>query len=157
MKVHGLWLPYLSLLVALLLASLPWPRALAPWSPLWVSLVLCYWILTRPRRVGIVTAWVVGLLDDVVHFTPLGEHAAILAVLAYVVERWHTQLRLAPMAQQMVFLFVLFVAERILGAWLMGSSFRPALLFLPALVTTLLWPAVHVILDALGRRLRLAP
>lgn len=147
--------PYLSLAAALVLASLPWPRSLAPWAPLWVPLVLFFWILVLPERVGIVTAWVAGLLDDVVHLTPLGEHAAILAVLAYVVERWRLEIRLAPLGQQMAVFFLLFTAERLLEVWLTAVPLWSPGVFLPPLVTALLWPLAQNLLLRLAPRGRL--
>lgn len=155
MRARGLWLPPLTLVLALLLASLPWPRALAVWDPLWVPLVLVYWILMLPERVGIVTAWVTGLVDDVVHLTPLGEHAAVLAVVAYVVERWSLQIRLAPLPQQMAILYLLFTADRLLELWLAGSPVFAPGVFLPPLVTVLLWPFTRSVLARLARRARL--
>ena len=147
--------PYLSLAAALVLASLPWPRSLAPWAPLWVPLVLFFWILVLPERVGIVTAWTTGLLDDVVHLTPLGEHAAILAVLAYVVERWRLEIRLAPLGQQMAVFFLLFTAERLLEVWLTAVPLWSPGVFLPPLVTALLWPLAQNLLLRLAPRGRL--
>ncbi|MCL5798602.1 MAG: rod shape-determining protein MreD [Gammaproteobacteria bacterium] len=147
--------PYLSLAAALVLASLPWPRSLAPWAPLWVPLVLFFWILVLPERVGIVTAWATGLLDDVVHLTPLGEHAAILAVLAYVVERWRLEIRLAPLGQQMAVFFLLFTAERLLEVWLTAVPLWSPGVFLPPLVTALLWPLAQNLLLRLAPRGRL--
>lgn len=147
--------PYLSLAAALVLASLPWPRSLAPWAPLWVPLVLFFWILVLPERVGIVTAWAAGLLDDVVHLTPLGEHAAILAVLAYVVERWRLEIRLAPLGQQMAVFFLLFTAERLLEVWLTAVPLWSPGVFLPPLVTALLWPLAQNLLLRLAPRGRL--
>ena len=147
--------PYLSLAAALVLASLPWPRSLAPWAPLWVPLVLFFWILVLPERVGIVTAWATGLLDDVVHLSPLGEHAAILAVLAYVVERWRLEIRLAPLGQQMAVFFLLFTAERLLEVWLTAVPLWSPGVFLPPLVTALLWPLAQNLLLRLAPRGRL--
>ena len=101
------------------------------------------------------TAWATGLLDDVVHLTPLGEHAAILAVLAYVVERWRLEIRLAPLGQQMAVFFLLFTAERLLEVWLTAVPLWSPGVFLPPLVTALLWPLAQNLLLRLAPRGRL--
>ena len=155
MKTRERLVPYLTLLAALVLSSLPWPRSIAPWTPLWVPLVLFYWMLALPERIGIVTAWTVGLLDDVVHLTPLGEHAAILAVLAYVVERWHLQIRLDPMGQQTAIFLLLFSTDRLLETWLAGASILSLGVLFPPLVTALLWPVAQSLLNRLAPRSRL--
>lgn len=155
MKIREDLVPYLTLALALALTSLPWPKSIAHWAPLWVPLVLFYWMLVLPQRIGIVTAWTVGLLDDVVHLAPLGEHAAVLAVLAYVVQRWHLQIRLAPMGQQTAVFFLLFVAERVLVTWLAVAPVFTLGVVLPPLVSALLWPVVQNLLDRLTPRGRL--
>ena len=63
---NGGWLILLSFAVAFVLsvAHLPesWPQWLGWLRPHWVLLVLFYWVLYVPHRLGLVTAWLLGLL-----------------------------------------------------------------------------------------------
>ena len=48
---------YLSLLVALVLMILPMPDFVQIYLPNWVALVLIYWGMALPKRVGLWFAW----------------------------------------------------------------------------------------------------
>ncbi|NNF67033.1 MAG: rod shape-determining protein MreD, partial [Gammaproteobacteria bacterium] len=54
----------LSLLGAVVLTLIPLPGWLQPWRPSWVALVVIYWLIYEPRRIGLMTAWLAGLLLD---------------------------------------------------------------------------------------------
>ncbi|GAL26292.1 rod shape-determining protein MreD [Vibrio variabilis] len=53
-----------SLLVALVLQTIPWPGVLDFIRPSWLFLVLGYWVLALPHRVNVGTALFVGLVWD---------------------------------------------------------------------------------------------
>ena len=42
------------------------PRRCAPLRPYWLALVLAYWVIEEPDRVGLGFAFLVGLLADLV-------------------------------------------------------------------------------------------
>ena len=47
------WVLPASLVVALLLGLLPLPALLQPLRPYWLALVLAYWVIEAPERVGL--------------------------------------------------------------------------------------------------------
>ena len=53
-----------SFVLALLLGLLPQPDMLAGLKPYWLGLVLLYWALEAPERIGLGAAFVIGLLAD---------------------------------------------------------------------------------------------
>ena len=55
----------LSFVAAFLLVLLPLPGWATMYRPDWVVLVLIYWCLVEPERVGPVAGWVVGLAVDI--------------------------------------------------------------------------------------------
>ena len=65
----------LTLVLAMCLRIAPLSGDLALLSPDWVLLVLIYWALYLPERVGIVHAWIFGLLTDVLLGRMLGQYA----------------------------------------------------------------------------------
>ncbi|MEY3661077.1 MAG: hypothetical protein RLZZ169_1903, partial [Pseudomonadota bacterium] len=71
------WVIVLSLVFAGVLAVLPLPGWLELWRPDWVALVLVYWVIALPQRVGLLTAWLVGFLVDVLKGTLLGLNAGV--------------------------------------------------------------------------------
>ncbi|HET7656217.1 MAG TPA: rod shape-determining protein MreD, partial [Luteimonas sp.] len=58
------WLLPASLVVALLLGLLPLPVWLQPYRPNWLALVLVYWLIEAPERVGLGVAFLMGLVAD---------------------------------------------------------------------------------------------
>ena len=52
--VHqGRWVIPTTFVIALLLTALPMPESAANWRPAWVALVLVYWCMATPERVGV--------------------------------------------------------------------------------------------------------
>ena len=41
--------------------------------------MLFFWVLELPHRIGLITAWIVGLFVDVLHADPLGLNGLLLA------------------------------------------------------------------------------
>ena len=70
-----LWFVYLSLCLALVLDLVPTGRL--PGVPDWLALVLAFWCVREPLRVGMGTGFLFGLLVDVGHGgAAMGQHAA---------------------------------------------------------------------------------
>ena len=149
---------HLTLLLALLLNVMPLPAAVKLFRPDWPLLVLCYWVLALPHRVGMTTAWALGLLADVLNGTLLGQNALILTLITFLVLSLHQRLRMFPMWQQSTVLLVVFGLAQLVQLWLnaLTGNRPPTLLFiLPALVSALLWPWISFGLRGLRRRYKI--
>lgn len=72
-----------TLIAALLANLLPWSGVWLWIKPDFVALVLLYWCVEQPRRVGFVAAWLFGLFMDVADGTLFGQHALAYSILAY--------------------------------------------------------------------------
>ena len=70
-----------SFALALFLNFLPW-RDLHL-VPDFVALVLAFWCVRQPRRVGLGVAWTLGLLSDAGNGVLLGQHALSYSLLAF--------------------------------------------------------------------------
>lgn len=150
------WVIWASLGLALLLSVATLPKFMEIGRPLWLALFLTYWVLALPQRVGMTTAWCIGLLADVLNGTLLGQNALILTLITFLVLSLHQRLRMFPMWQQSMVLMVVFGLAQLLHLWLnaLTGSRPPTLAFvLPALVSALLWPWVCTLLRALHLRL----
>lgn len=146
-----------SLLVAVLLALLPLPGWLSVLRPFWIGLVLAYWTLEAPNRVGLGTAFATGLLADLVFGAVLGEHALRLTILVFLVQRFRPRLRFFPLTQQALAILALLINDRVvvLTIRLFTGEGMPAPTFwLAPLVGMLLWPWLFLLLDDLRLRRR---
>ncbi len=149
------WLIIIATLVAALAITLfPVPVMLAPLRPDWVALVLIYWIIALPHRVGVGTAWVAGMFQDAATGTLLGQQALGLAVVAYLVLLLHQRIRNYPVWQQAIIVMVFIALFRVIGAWVLGVVGRPTSFayWLPALTSMVVWPPVFLILRHIRRR-----
>ena len=149
----------ISLVVALFLTILPWPTWAEEFRPQWLAMTLIYWSLALPNRVGVFWGWVVGLVLDVVSGTVLGQHALSLSVMAYLAVELHPRIRVFPLLQQAVSVWVLLLVERLLSLWVMGAAGQPTptlWYWMPTFVGMLLWPWVFILLRDVRRRFAVA-
>jgi rod shape-determining protein MreD len=155
-RASNIWLVWLTFAVALLLSVASLPKFMELGRPLWLALFLTYWVLAVPHRVGMTTAWCLGLLADVLNGSLLGQNALILTLITFLVLTLHQRLRMFPMWQQSMVLLVVFGLAQLVQLWLnaLTGSRPPTLTFvLPALISALLWPWVCAILRGLHQRL----
>lgn len=154
-RYSGDWVITLSLMGALLLTLLPMPAAVQVYRPEWVALVVIYWCLAAPERVGVGVAWGMGIMLDVISGTLLGQHALALALVAYIAIKLHRQARQFPLWQQAFMVMLLIIVHLMLNLWVQGIIGQPPRswkYWLPALTSMLLWPWVFLILRDLRRR-----
>lgn len=148
-----------SFLVALVLTVLPMPGWLATFRPEWVALVLIYWCMALPNRVGVGVGWTMGLLVDVLRAGLLGQHALSFAIIAYITLQLYQRIRVFPLWQQAVSVLVLIFLHLMLQLWILGISGDTThtwTYLLPALSSMLLWPILFVGLRSLRRRYRVS-
>jgi rod shape-determining protein MreD len=144
-----------SFLLAFLLTAMPLPQWAEPWRPAWVTLVLIYWCLSVPHRVGVVVGWTVGLLLDALTGTLLGQHGLGLALVAFLTLRLHLRLRVLPLWQQGATVFLLVLLDRAFSLWvtgIQGMATEAVSIWAPAATSTLLWPWLFVVLRDVRRR-----
>lgn len=149
---HGFIIYLLSVLAAMIIRVAPWPEFMQFIMPDWILLVLIYWCLAIPERVGIVNAWFVGLLTDVLTGRLLGQYALTYAVVCYPSLKLHKRLRHFPLLQQGMFIFSSLLLSQLLVFWIenIHSPTRFHLSFwLPALTGTVCWPVVFMLLRKL--------
>jgi rod shape-determining protein MreD len=145
----------LTFVVALLLSVMPMPTVLELGRPMWLAMVLAYWVMALPHRVGLLTAWIMGLATDVLYGQLFGQHALVMTVVAWMMLLLHQRIRRFPLWQQsLVMLPVLGIAQMLL-LWLnsLTGNRPPTLRFLlPAFVSAILWPWVYSVLRGVRKR-----
>ena len=75
----------LSILAALLLSVMPMPDPVSLGRPMWLAMVLAYWVMALPHRVGLLTAWLAGLVSDVLFGQLFGQNALVMTLVVWMV------------------------------------------------------------------------
>jgi len=154
---RGGWIITATFVAGLMLTMLPLPDWAEPFRPEWVTMILIYWCLALPERVGVGVGWVMGLFLDVVRGAILGQHALALALTAFLALHLHQRVRLYPVWQQALTVLMLVAFAQMLVLWIkgiVGQSPGSWWYWAPSLVSMLLWPWVFLILRDLRRKFR---
>lgn len=153
------WIFSGSLLAAFLLQLMPLPPSAEPFKPYWLGLVVVYWAIETPERMGLGLAFALGLLGDLLVGALLGEQAMRLTVLAFIVLRFRSRLRFFPLGQQALAVLALLLNDRVVTLMVRGFSgeaMPPPTFWIAPLTGTLAWPLLYVLLDNLRLRQRAA-
>ena len=145
-----------SFLLAMILTSLPLPESAIIYRPDWLVLVLIYWCMAMPDRIGIFTGWLLGLVLDVMYGSLLGQNAMAFSIIAYLVNILHLRVRMFPLWQQSVMVFLLVILHLAISAWIRGIAgqfFVTWTYWVPALSSALVWPFIFIVLRHLRRQI----
>lgn len=154
-RSHAIWVIFLSFFIAYLLAIVPFPEWAMNYRPEWIPMVLIYWVMALPYRVGIGSAWLVGLLLDILEGSILGINALSLVIIAYVALNLHLRLRMFSALQQSGLVLALVGLNLMLCNWLQiitDQTVTSNLLFLMAALTSaVIWPTLFQLLRQIRR------
>lgn len=143
----------LTVALALLFNLLPWGNTVG--VPDLTAAMLAYWCVHQPRRVGIGTAWTLGLLLDVGNGALLGQHALSYAILAFLALAVHRRIHWFPLWQQALHLLLLLLLTQLLTLAIRiaaGGSFPGWTYFASSFVCAALWPLLSFLLLLPQRR-----
>ena len=142
-----------SLAVAFALGMLQtmgdWGRTV--WTPDLLALVLLFWSVYQPRRIGMGWGFLLGLLIDVHQGTPMGLHALAYTVLCFFALALNRRLlwfSLPQQALQVLPLFALAHAIELALRMMAGGRFPGWWLLLAPVLEAGIWPLAAMILLA---------
>ena len=138
---------WFSLLVAMMLNMLPVGRF--AWMPDFLALVLVFWSVHQPLRIGIATAFLFGLAIDVHQASLLGQHALAYTTLSYFAITIHRRLLWFKVPSQAIQVLPLFVAAHAIEVairLLAGGAYPGPTTLLAPVLEAALWPFVSVLL-----------
>ena len=143
----------LTLLAVVLLEMLPSGRH--PAAPDLLALVLVFWNVHQPRRVGVGLAFAFGLVMDVHQGALLGQHALAYSLLSYLAITVHRRVLWFSVPAQALHVLPVFVAAHavsLLARLVAGGMFPGWWLLAAPVFEALMWPVVVVLLLAPQRR-----
>jgi rod shape-determining protein MreD len=143
----------LTVVLALLFNLMPWGELIG--VPDMAALVLAFWCVHQPRKMGIGIAWAVGLVMDAGSGALLGQHAFAYAFLAFAAITLHRRiLWFSPWQQAAHVLVLLLACQALMLAVRMvaGGMFPGPMYFAGSLTAAALWPTASFLLLLPQRR-----
>lgn len=148
----------LSVLLALVLMVIPLPERLFHFRPDWLALVLIYWALATPDRVGATVGFFLGLLMDVLLVKTFGLNALGMCAIGFAASAMHTQIRTLSIWRQAITVGVMIAIMKLLIGWVSGmiSQFEMTLYYWYSILSDMLiWPWIYIISRNIRRALRI--
>lgn len=145
----------LSFVIAMFMNALPWPDMIMMFKPDWVALVLIYWVMALPSRIGVLSGWTLGLFVDVLDGTLFGINALSLALIAFLIQMIFHRLRLFPRWKQALNIAVMVGIHRMIVMLLSGLVQPNSISFsywYPLIGAALFWPWVFILLRDVRRK-----
>lgn len=157
----GGWLILLTVLIGMFLGvvHLPetWPSWLGALRPDWLLLILFFWVIELPHRIGLIAVWLLGFAVDALQATALGTHGLILASVTYIAWRFFERLRMYSVLQQCGVVLLLVFASEVMQIFITSIGSQRAwgweVLLVP-MMSMITWPFVYLILLRLRTGLR---
>jgi len=140
-------------LFAMLFNVLPWPDVTL--LPDMLALVLTFWCIHQPRKMGIGAAWALGLMMDAANGALLGQHAFAYSVLAFAAVQLNRRVLWFGLGPQALHVLLLLLGTQLLmlGVRLAaGGAFPGFAWFAGSAIGALLWPVVTFVLLAPQRQ-----
>lgn len=142
--------------LALLLTILPLPQGWQELRPAWATLALIFWCLVAPGRIGVFSGWMLGIVEDSLTGTLLGQHALAHSITAFICQQTYMRMRIYPLWQQSGIVVALLYIEQLLNFWIISSTghgiFGVNSWFAP-LLGAICWPIIMLLIGRQRRRL----
>ncbi|GJL76304.1 rod shape-determining protein MreD [Nitrosomonas sp.] len=145
-----LWYVLLSIALALILNFIPSQSFLLTARPDFAALVILFWSINQPQRMGMSLAFCIGLMMDVHSAGILGHHALAYCVIVYIASVFRRRLKifnLIQQAPQVGLILLIMQGLLVLIALLNGSNLPDWAFFLASLTSAIVWPLIAFILS----------
>ena len=162
-KAGGVVVIWITIFAGMVLSVVPMPQLLPLelgfLRPDWVAMILVYWIIALPHRLGIPAAWLAGVAVDVLLGSPIGQHALSYVLIAYIAGSLYQRARMFSVLQQATILLALLGLNELVGFWvesIVGITDWSFWYLLPAVSGSFLWPLVFLMLRYLRRKAKIS-
>lgn len=151
---HGGIVILISFIIAFILSMFPLSDSIKIYRPEWLTLILIYWCVALPHRIGVFSGWCVGFLYDIHSGSLLGQHALTLSIIAYLSYKLHARIRLYPLFQQSFIILLLVALSQMLILWIngiTGEAYGDWSYWIPSLTSMLIWPWLFYLMRNIRR------
>ena len=139
----------LTLLAALMINLLPLTGWVLVLRPDFVALVLLYWGIHQPRKVGFLPAWLLGLAMDVADGSLFGQHALAYSVMMFAAIALHRRVSMFDKRHQILHILPILLIMQLIVLGVReaaGGEFPGWWYFLASITGALLWPVTDLLL-----------
>lgn len=147
-----------SLFIALLLDVYPLPFEYRIFRPQFTVMVAIYWIYILPQSTSMTLLFLLGLFQDLLCGSPLGQHALALLLITYICLRSFRRVRHFALWQESLWIFVLVSLVQLINYWVQSFAGREVNglgFLLSAMSSGCIWPLLRIVLGRCRRRYRI--
>lgn len=146
-----------SFILSIILMLIKLPLWMDYLRPQFVILTLIFWSMYVSPKSLVYSAWILGLLTDVMLNVVLGQHALVFVLISYIVLKCKIKFKFFSLWQKMMFVFAMvclallpqfYVSlynHELHNVWLYGFS---------PLISALILPFWEIVLDGIKNRFR---
>lgn len=141
----------LSLMAAAMINLLALPDLIARVTPDFLALLILYWTVHNPYRLGYTTVWILGLIMDVAGGAWFGQHALSYTLLLYLGAVLQRRIIMFPLVYQVFHVGALLLVTQLVTLILRAmadTGFPGFTYFLPTFIGAALWPVLTALLRA---------
>lgn len=147
-----------SVFVALLLDIYPLPFEYRIFRPQFSLMVAIYWIYVLPQSTRMSWLFFLGVIQDILDGSPIGQHVLALLFVTYISLRSCQRVRHFALWQKTLWVFVLVSVAQLINYWVQsfaGREIQGLGFLVSAASSACLWPFLYSLLGMLRRRYRI--
>ncbi len=121
-SIRNLIFTWSIILLSIVLTIIPLPDLINSFRLPWLMMTVIYFSIFNVALIGVFSAWLSGLILDLMVGGLMGENAMILSVISYLSYRFRFQIRVYPIWQIMVVVLLFLSLGELLSLWIQGVS-----------------------------------
>ena len=121
-NIRNLIFTWSIILLSIVLTIIPLPDLINSFRLPWLMMTVIYFSIFNVALIGVFSAWLSGLILDLMAGGLMGENAMILSVISYLSYRFRFQIRVYPIWQIMVVVLLFLSLGELLSLWIQGVS-----------------------------------
>lgn len=146
---------WLTLLIGLFVQIIPWSPEYNMFKPHLLMLIMAYWLIALPHRIGMGMAFLLGIILDLFSGSLLGIHAFIFSCVAYLLMFKFQLIRNLALWQQSIIIFAVSLCYNILVFLFQVSIYHTItispLILVSSFVDGVLWIVIYLFLRLIRR------
>ena len=121
-SIRNLIFTWSIILLSIVLTIIPLPDLINSFRLPWLMMTVIYFSIFNVALIGVLSAWLSGLILDLMAGGLMGENAMILSIISYLSYRFRFQIRVYPIWQIMVVGLLFLALGELLSLWIQGVS-----------------------------------